>query len=162
MPEPAGISIRRLLPDDWEEFRHIRLRALKDAPHAFSSTLEEAVQLAEEEWRRRLGARAQFIALTGRATVGTAGGFDEEARAHLISMWVDPGARRSGVGFRLVTEVADWARGRGRRTLWLWVVEGNLAAERLYLRCGFDRTGKSQPVGSADAARREFEMSLAL
>jgi GNAT superfamily N-acetyltransferase len=77
-------------------------------------------------------------------------------------MWVDPGVRRSGVGSRLVTAVVQWARGRGSKTLWLWVVEGNLAAEVLYLRCGFIRTGRSQPATSTDPARREFEMSLAL
>lgn len=162
MPEPAGILVRRLFPDDWEEFRRIRLRALRDSPRAFSATLEESRRLPEDEWRRRLGSRAQFIAVIDRQPVGTAGGIDEGGGAQLISMWVEPRARGSGVGSRLVAAVAEWARERGHTALCLWVVEGNLAAEGLYLRNGFIRTGRSQPVESVEPPRREFEMRLAL
>ncbi|HSO94143.1 MAG TPA: GNAT family N-acetyltransferase [Candidatus Dormibacteraeota bacterium] len=162
MPAPDRIVIRRLLADDWEEFRSIRLRALADAPQAFSSTLDEALRLADDEWRHRLRGRVQFIAITGGGAVGTAGGLEDGAGAQLISMWVDPRARRSGVGSRLVTAVSEWARDCGCAALCLWVVEANLAAEGLYLRCGFSRTGKSKPVGSAHPGRQEFEMRLPL
>jgi len=160
--DPSRLAVRRLSPDDWEEFRRIRLRALAEAPEAFSSTLAQAIHLEEAEWRHRLGSRAQFIALAGPEAVGTAGGIETDARAELISMWVDPAARRSGVGARLVSAVVEWARSRGHSTLWLWVVEGNHAAERLYAGQGFTRTGKSQSVDGQRPTRREVEMRLSL
>jgi GNAT superfamily N-acetyltransferase len=162
MAEPLPLVVRRLCPDDWDEFRSIRLRSLAEAPDAFSSTFEEAARLDEAEWRRRLGARAQFVALYGSEAVGTAGGIEEGGRAELISMWVDPLARRSGVGSGLLSAVAEWARSQGHLTLWLWVVEGNSSAERLYARLGFTPTGKRQAVDPGQPARVEFEMRLSL
>ncbi|HEY0492010.1 MAG TPA: GNAT family N-acetyltransferase, partial [Candidatus Dormibacteraeota bacterium] len=97
MRNPARLIVRRLGPADWEEFRQIRLRALAEAPEAFSSTLADAVRLDQREWMERLAGRAQFLALTGPISVGTAGGIQAESCAELISMWVDPSCRRSGV-----------------------------------------------------------------
>ncbi|MDQ6692443.1 MAG: GNAT family N-acetyltransferase [Candidatus Dormibacteraeota bacterium] len=162
MLDPQTLAVHRLRPDGWDDFRRIRLRALAEAPGAFSSTFEEAAQLDEAEWRRRLGFRAQFVAVSHGEAVGTAGGIDADGRAELISMWVDPSARRSGVGSRLLGAVAEWARGEGHVALWLWVVEGNLDAERLYARQGFKRTGKRQAVDPLRPARAEFEMKLSL
>ena len=47
-------TIERLGPDDWQEFREIRLRALADAPTAFGMTLADAEQQTEDAWRARL------------------------------------------------------------------------------------------------------------
>jgi GNAT superfamily N-acetyltransferase len=77
-------------------------------------------------------------------------------------MWVDPSARRSGVGSGLLGAVLEWARSQGHLTLWLWVLEGNLPAERLYARLGFTPTGKKQAVGPRHPARVEIEMRLSL
>jgi GNAT superfamily N-acetyltransferase len=162
MQDPSRLAVRRLRPDDWEEFRRIRLRALAQAPEAFSSTLAQAIRLGEADWRGRLDARAQFIAIAGREAVGTAGGIETDGRAELISMWVDPVARGSGVGSRLVSAVVEWARTRAHSSLWLWVVQGNQAAQRLYEGQGFTLTGKSQPVDAQRPSRREVEMRLSL
>jgi RimJ/RimL family protein N-acetyltransferase len=91
--------------------------------------------------------------------VGTAGGIASDGQsAALISMWVSPGARRRGAGAQLVDAVLDWARDEGYGSVVLWVTDGNLAAERLYERCGFRRTGAVQPVHPGEP-RVEYEMS---
>jgi diamine N-acetyltransferase len=58
-------------------------------------------------------------------------------RAHIDSLIVAPGARRLGVGRRLVEDGAAWARGRGAAELVLTVWAGNEDAERFYAALGF-------------------------
>ena len=149
-----------MTPDEWQVFRAVRLAALLDAPYAFGSTYEREVVADEDNWRKRLVGRAQFVAELDGMVVGTAGGIaSDAASAALISMWASPQARGKGAGDGLVNAVLGWARGEGFGAVYLWVTVGNLAAERLYARCGFTRTGATQPVFPGES-RMELEMVL--
>jgi GNAT superfamily N-acetyltransferase len=136
---------------------------LRADPQAFSSTLEVEKDLDEGAWRARLANRAQFVARSGDAVVGTVGGIvsDDGQGAELISMWVHPSSRGVGVGGLLVEAVVGWASEAGFDQLRLWVVEGNSIALRLYERSGFTRTGNVAPVRPGEAAL-EFEMSRSI
>ena len=154
-----SVTIRRLSPDEWEAFREVRLAALRDAPYAFGSTYERERTADENNWRERLANRAQFAAELEGEIVGTVGGIaSDDTSAALISMWVAPRARGKGAGARLVDAVLDWAKEAGYGSVRLWVTDGNVAAERLYMRSGFTRTGAVQPVHPGQP-RAEFEMS---
>ncbi|WP_433196751.1 N-acetyltransferase family protein [Nocardia sp. CA-107356] len=159
----SRVRVRLLTVDDWSALRSIRLRALADAPQAFASTLEHALARTDQDWRELLVHRAQFVASVDGSDVGTAAGLDdpERAGAHLISMWVDGKVRGTGVSDLLIRAVIDWAIDAGHRKVWLEVAVGNAAAERLYLRHGFVRTGV-QAVIAPDDPRPEFEMLLEL
>jgi len=159
----SGVHVRLLTADDWSAFRSIRLRALADAPQAFASTLEHARARTDQNWRELLAHRAQFLASVDGIDIGTAAGLDDPERpgAHLISMWVDGKARGTGVSDLLVRAVVDWAVDAGHRKVWLEVAVDNTAAERLYLRHGFGRTG-AQGAIAPDDPRLEFEMLLEL
>lgn len=74
-------------------------------------------------------------------------------------MWVDPRYRRQGIGDALIRRVVNWARGMGYGELFLWVVDGNGSAERLYERNGFRATGAVQEVRPGEL---EHEMSRSL
>jgi GNAT superfamily N-acetyltransferase len=156
----AEALIRRLGVRDWAAFREVRLAALRDVPEAFGSTAADADRLSDDEWRRRLGDRAVFLAEVGSQGVGLAAGIqaDESEDAELISMWVAPAWRGHGVGARLVEAVLGWAAGEGFRGVRLWVADGNAPAERRYARHGFSRTGAVQRMGAAAPERVEFEM----
>lgn len=130
------------MADEWPVFRQIRLAALREAPYAFSTTLEEwqGAGDSEERWRSRLhdvpynvlaeldGVPAGMVSATTPS--------DEGATA-LISMWVAPFARGKGVGDALVAAVVDWARSRGLSRIELDVREANEQAFVLYTRHGF-------------------------
>ncbi|MET9025743.1 GNAT family N-acetyltransferase [Nocardia sp. NPDC004168] len=152
--------IRSLAPDDWAVFRRVRLAALTDAPQFFGTTLAEARARTESDWRRALSDRVQFVAESGGTEVGTVAGMldPERGGVHLISMWVAPRARGTGVSDRLVGAVLDWAVAGGHDVVRLEFAEHNAFAERLYLRNGFVRTGVSGPMAPGDP-RREFEMA---
>ncbi|MEU1525857.1 GNAT family N-acetyltransferase [Nocardia rhamnosiphila] len=156
----ATVHVRQLQVAEWAVFRQIRLRSLVDAPHAFGSTLDEARRRGEGDWRELLVRRAQFLAAAVDTAVGTVGVTGDGGELHLISMWVAPEARGTGVADLLLHAVLDHATVRGDR-IRLEVVEGNIAAERLYYRHGFRRTGVRGTVGGGDI-RPEFEMVLDL
>jgi hypothetical protein len=47
------ITIRRLQSDEVDLFKQIRLSSLQDAPYAFSSTYDSALQRSNDSWRER-------------------------------------------------------------------------------------------------------------
>ena len=147
-------------------FRDVRLRALQDAPLAFGSTYARESQFSDEEWLQRVtrwnGERGiGFLAMVGGYGCGIAGSLlDEEdgRRAHLISMWTAPTHRKCGIGRRLVSEIAGWARLRGADALQLMVTSSNEPAMLFYQQLGFSRTGRTEPYPN-DPALLEYEMS---
>jgi len=157
--------VRRSVEADWERSRAIRLRALRDAPLAFASTYEREIAFLPEQWKARIGDSAQFLA--GNAdgeVIGTATGFTdpgEPGTVNLVAMFVVAEARRCGVGEQLVEAVVAQARADGASRVRLHVVETNDGAARLYARCGFVRTGVTEPLPHQPSLL-EHEMVLAL
>lgn len=161
VPRGRG-GIQRLGPGDGARLRAIRLRALADAPDAFSSTLAEAETRASEDWEAQVSELPTFVWHEGGADLGMVRGAphtEEPTAAYLISMWVAPEARGRGVGEALAHEVVAWARGRGLRRLVLDVAVHNVPARRLYERLGFVATGATPQT---PACVREMEMAMEL
>ena len=145
--------VRRVRPDEGLRLRALRLRALADAPWAFGSTLAREEAFAESVWQERAaqgaagGHGVTHIAADGDRWIGMATGLAADGpRLDLVGMFVEPAARGRRVGVALVEAVAAWARERGTAHLYLWVTSTNQAALALYHRCGFQRTGRSQPL----------------
>jgi ribosomal protein S18 acetylase RimI-like enzyme len=92
-----------------------------------------------------------------------AGKFDEivPRRAWVLSMWVAPTHRRAGLGARLMDEVESWAQSLAICELYLHVTSNNSNAQAFYERCGFVRTGLTQPYEN-DPALFEYEMIKAI
>jgi GNAT superfamily N-acetyltransferase len=163
-------TVRRVLSDEGDGLRDVRLAALKESPTAFGSLYEDEARRTDLDWgyRARSGAagvdRVTFFAVVDGDVVGLVGGYRPEANrsdAELVSMWTSPGARRAGVGRALVSAVIDWAREVAATSLCLWVTRGNEPALRLYESMGFRDTGGRQPLPS-DPCKDEIRMTLAL
>ena len=82
-----------------------------------------------------------------------AGGYfaaEERETATLWGMWVDPSARRRGLGRELVEAVAAWARDCGANRLRLAVTDcdSSRPAASLYRGLGFVETGKHEELAS--------------
>jgi GNAT superfamily N-acetyltransferase len=151
------MEIARLRGDDGGRLREVRLRALADAPYAFSSSLAREVDLSPGFWEERvveseLGKNgAVFIAIEDDRSVGMAGGFFVEEGSRVVmlwGMWVDPLARRGGLGQRLVGAVAGWARDAGADHVRLAVTDCDECrpAAVLYRKLGFVDTGEREPL----------------
>ena len=150
-------EVRRVRADEWKALRDLRLRALADAPLAFSTTLAEA-QLRTDPWWRDAASRGAegkgwvtFVAERDGALVGMASGhfpdeglhpLDDPQLASLMQMWVEPAQRRTGLGRRLVDAVAQWARERGSAVVRLGVTASEQSAVAFYRAIGFHDTGR--------------------
>jgi GNAT superfamily N-acetyltransferase len=134
----TDVEILRIGPDEWEVFRDLRLRALRGAPQAFGSRYDDWARAPEAQWRDRLAnVPLNLVAHRDGTPVGMASGVhDGEAEAELISMWVDPAARGTGVAAALVGAVVEWARAAGCTT-YLMVRSDNARAISAYARAGF-------------------------
>jgi GNAT superfamily N-acetyltransferase len=141
----------------------VRLAALHEAPYAFGSSYEREVEAPEVRWRQGLRDRTRYVAEVEGEVAGTvsggAAGESSSASAAMTAMWVDPRFRRQGIGDLLVKTVIDWAKHAGYAHMFLWVADGNGAAERLYVRNGFKRTGTQQDIRPGQL---EFELGRKL
>lgn len=153
MSEPELV---RVGPDGWQAFRDVRLASLSDAPGAFGATYADWVDASEDRWRARLTDVPFTVvaSLDGRG-VGVVSGAPSESEVWLISMWVAPDHRGTGLASRLIDEVASWAAARGQDT-YLMVRDDNHHAIRAYERAGFTDLGV--PEDWLDDAPRERRM----
>ena len=166
------MAVQRLRKDEGTRLREVRLRALRDAPYAFSSWLEREAEYSPDMWEDRAAqsdageAGAVFVAIENGRCLGMAGSyFGDEDRdvAILWGMWVDPRARRRGLGRELVNAVVAWARDCGARRLELSVTdsEPSRPAAALYRGLGFVETGKQEQLAS-DSSLVAVAMSRSL
>jgi ribosomal protein S18 acetylase RimI-like enzyme len=159
------IRLEQLTADEGPRLRAIRLRALRDAPGAFSTTFEEAAVRTPDEWLKQLRALPTFVAVDGAVDVGMVrcdrDNTSQDA-AWLISMWVAPEVRRRHVGSALVDVVIEWARAQGMRRLLLEVAVDNAPAIALYARMGFTPNGVTSSFAPPRDHIREEQLELRL
>jgi GNAT superfamily N-acetyltransferase len=81
--------------------------------------------------------------------------------AVLRVLLVDPAARGTGLGGRLVDTCVGFARDAGYRRVRLWTTAGLEAARRTYVRRGFVLTGQEPHPGfGAPVTGQTYELSL--
>ena len=162
----ALIAIEPITPLNALVFKAVRLRALQDAPHAFSATYANESQFPESEWlarAERMNGKqgAGFLAMDDGSPCGIIGSFLDQkdpTQAWIVSMWTAPTHRQQGIGRLLVKEVGGWACLRKAHRLLLMVTSNNEPAIRFYERLGFVRTGRTEPYPNNPAVI-EYEMA---
>jgi len=143
----VGVTIRRAETDDWQVCRDIRLRALREEPQAYEAAFEDEQQLSDQQWRDRLARAATYLAVDHERVVGAAVGLlQDNGDMLIVAMYVAPEARGRGIAARLIDEIATVGIARGSRRLVLDVADGNVTAERSYLRYGFVPIGLRVPM----------------
>lgn len=149
-----NVVISSFLPSQWQEYRDLRLSALKDSPDAFGSTFAESALIPDSKWRLRLeqvrpDRDLPMVAMVDAERVGLGWATIEKPEtdvAHLYQMWVRPEFRARGIGQSLVASAVAWARKHTVGTLVLQVTCGNEPAIKLYKSMGFETIGAPVPL----------------
>jgi GNAT superfamily N-acetyltransferase len=107
--------------------------------YAFDSTFEDYVARPLNQFVRSRGPRDQiWLARRTEQIVGCVAIVEASAgEAQLRWFLVDPSARGSGLGTRLLREAVEFARTSGYSSIFLWTVSALEDAARLYQRAGF-------------------------
>jgi ribosomal protein S18 acetylase RimI-like enzyme len=154
-----------LASDDWSRLRRIRLTALHESPQAFLARHEQERAYGESRWRAEFARGDWIIGLLDGRPVSLIGTTREPHtppdQCYIEYLWVAPECRRSGIASGLLTTVLDRLRECGIQTAFLWVLDGNEAAFRLYKQHGFVSTNRREPL-AADPARSEELLKLDL
>lgn len=151
----AVLDVELLDPADWWVLRTTRLRALRDAPYAYSSTHEVERGWGRERWQDQLRTGTWAVVVEGGDRIGLAGlVWPLDDAPHVEWAWVAPGHRGRGVLRSLVGALAEEARKAGAPTLKLWVLKDNTGALTAYRKLGFVGTGEEQEISGADPGPR--------
>lgn len=100
-------------------------------------------ELIEQNVRERPAGTAVLVAEEAGARLGfihlftSVDHYSGEEQAYVSDLVVAPEGEGRGVGAALMAAAEGWARGRGYRTIWLYVFSTNARARRLYERLGF-------------------------
>jgi RimJ/RimL family protein N-acetyltransferase len=142
----GSVTIRPAELADAENFRALRLQALRDHPDAFSADYAFNASQPITYWEQRLsdlGSQGMiFFAESQPGLVGTCGVRRENSPAtqHSATVWgvfVLEQWRGLHIAENLIQQCVAWAQANGVSNLRLGVVTTNTSAVRCYRRCGF-------------------------
>ena len=140
------ITIRRIQIGEADLLKKVRLIALKDAPHAFSTTYDSALQRSAETWREQAERSAQgrdratFIAFSEDIPIGMVALYRREDKVdvgELLQVWVSRKHRGTSVATDLTDVIFRWAGENNFRTIIAGVTKGNARALQFYKKYGF-------------------------
>lgn len=140
------IHVRVLTPDEWQEYREVRLRALRESPEAFVASAAEEEAFEDDRWKQRMERSRRILALdeenqvVGVVSIGTGHRTNIPGAGELFGLWVAPARRGSGVARRLLEKAAKVGREVGLRQMVYWVGTDNGRAVAFASSFGFRPT----------------------
>jgi RimJ/RimL family protein N-acetyltransferase len=139
-------SIKRFLPEHWEQYRYIRLRALQTNPDLFGSQYQEEAAKFADHWKALLhnNLRAIFglydedtlIGLTGVAVKQ-----DNLQKAIFFSSFIEPSHRGQGLSKLFYKTRLAWAIMQGCTSIVVAHRVGNFSSQAAIQRSGFTYAG---------------------
>ena len=140
------ITIRRLQIGETDLFKQLRLTALQDAPYAFPTTYDAALQRSAESWREQAertaqgSDRATFIAFADDVPIGMTALYRLEDKldvGELLQVWVSSEHRGTSIARDLMDVIFKWAGENNFRRIIAGVTKGNARALKFYIKYGF-------------------------
>ncbi|MBI0423905.1 MULTISPECIES: GNAT family N-acetyltransferase [Acinetobacter] len=140
-----NVEIKILSVNQVEDFRTIRLSALKKSPKTFGSTYAAEVEKPLKFFEARLSNSTIFGAyykdeIIGLAVLTQESGIKDSHKAFLTSVFIEPEFHQKGVARRLISEVIEFSKKHVEQIL-LTVTNDNKPAIHLYKKLGFQIYG---------------------
>jgi ribosomal protein S18 acetylase RimI-like enzyme len=146
------IQIIKLQPDQWQMYRDLRLKALKEEPQAYLSTYAENSTKPDNYWKERLidvdkGRNWLVFAKSGDILVGMMGAFkkqdETEDIVNIIAVYVVSEARGRGISKLLLEKlISEISQDIKIKKIKLSVNSKQIPALKLYESFGFKITGE--------------------
>ena len=139
-------TIRRIQSGETDLYKQNRLMALKEAPYAFGSTYDSALERSDESWRAQVESSAQgsdratFLAFSDNAPIGIAALYRDKENGdtgELLQVWISPEFRGTNVIWDLMDEIFQWAVENNFRKVIAGVAKENTRALKFYAKYGF-------------------------
>ncbi len=140
----------------WQEYKEIRLRALKDDPQAFFSSHRKEVEYPDVKWQERLqsvvdGNGWTVFAEIDSQLIGMLGAYQKgndrkEGAVNVFGVFVAKEARGKGVAFKMMEKLLEQLKQAGIIMAKLTVNENQSAAVALYKKLKFKVTGQESLV----------------
>jgi ribosomal protein S18 acetylase RimI-like enzyme len=144
------LDVKILTPANWTLLRDMRLAALRESPQAFLSTHEREVSWEQDQWLAEFGRGDWSIGFIAEQAVSLLGATRMPStpcyECYLEYIWVTPAHRGSGLAYDMLALTFGRLRAIGVRTAFLYVLDGNDAAMRLYKRAGFTSANEPEPL----------------
>ncbi|SRR5258706_3395754 len=165
------IEIITLQPNDWLQYKELRLKALKEEPQAFVSTYEENLKHPDEFWQKRLEealigqSQCLLFAKVKNNLVGMVGGFvgDGKDNAEVIAVFVIKEFRGQGISKILMNELIKTMKHNNViRRLLVGVNPEQAAALNLYISLGFKIIKKEKMILGDGKEHDSYEMEMLL
>lgn len=162
-------TVRSIGPEEWEQYRALRLEALRESPEAFVADYETETEYDESLWRERMKRSTRLLAEVDGQPVGIVSVrpndemFDDAAE--LFGLWVRPEHRSTVIAADLALAGANWAREQGKRHMLMWVGTENARMVGFASSYGFRPTEYRRPVQNQSPefeSEEELAMVLAL
>ncbi len=141
------LHARRILRGESDLYRALRLRALSDAPGAFTTTHAQATARSAESWHQQTDStaqgseRAMFFVFVYDNPVGLAALYrhpEQPDTGELLRVWVAPGHRGQGAADALLDALFRWGIDEaGFLRVLAEVKASNVRALGFYRRFGF-------------------------
>jgi RimJ/RimL family protein N-acetyltransferase len=162
--------VRELTPDDWRQFRAVRLKALRENPGLYLSSYSAELEKPEEWWTKTLDGQGKKVfalvnddKIIGIAAVFTWSGNPSGCSAQMAMDYIVAEWRGKGFMRRLNQSRLNWAiKQRQFARLVTSHRDGNEVSRRAIQAFGFELTGREMiewPDG-ANAEEWMYEIDL--
>ncbi|KKQ87228.1 MAG: hypothetical protein UT09_C0018G0013 [Parcubacteria group bacterium GW2011_GWF2_38_8] len=153
--EQLRIVIEIAKPEDWEDYKKIRLEAIKKESMAFyvtKSSKEKEYGKSEKDWKKDLIGHNTFVVLTKNKDipVGMAHALlrakgDGLSEWAVRSVYLNKDFRERGFGKKIIKLILDEIKNRGGKDVTLNVADTQEIAKGVYEKLGFKVLVKFEP-----------------
>lgn len=165
----STVEIIQLPVAEWEKYKELRLRALKEDPQAFGSNYNDSLMFPDTKWQERLqkvvdGESWAVFARQGEELVGMMFAMKEadEGVVSIVSVYVANEARGQGISGRLMSTIIRQLGENKISLIKLSVNQDQQAAVGLYKKFGFEEVGKEDGIMGNGVKQTELLMEKKL